>query len=269
MDNLTSVPFLRWAGSKRKILPQIASYWNASYRRYVEPFAGSAALFFHIGPNRAVLGDLNEQLIDLFRVLRNNPDEFHAALSSLPRSQHDYYRIRALVPDSLSDFERAVRFAYLNRHCFNGIYRTNLKGEFNVPYGGHKPNAVPPVEVFRKCALLLERAELRAVDFCRILKHTKSGDFVYLDPPYAVQSRRVFRQYGPKTFEKDDLVRLVEYLQAADNRGVHFVVSYADCTTARQAFSDWSTRRIRVRRNIAGFAGARRSAYELLVTNIE
>ena len=268
IDHLTSVPFLRWAGSKKKILPQLAAYWKSDYRRYVEPFAGSAALFFHIGPNRAVLGDLNEQLIDLFRIVRINPDEFHSALSAVPRSRYDYYRIRAVDPDSLPAFERAVRFAYLNRLCFNGIYRTNLQGKFNVPYGGSKPNAVPPIEVFRKCALLLEQADLCAADFGRILRNTISGDFVYLDPPYAVQSRRVFRQYGPKPFNTDDLERLVGYLEGADRRGVHFLLSYADCAAARQAFRSWPTKRIRVRRNIAGFVGARRSAYELLVTNI-
>lgn len=269
MDAITTEPFLRWAGSKRKILPILTNYWHADYKRYVEPFAGSAALFFHLGPKRALLNDLNVQLIEVFDSVRNNPDLFHSLLSRIPCSKHNYYRMRSVHPNTLPSLDRAVRFAYLNRNCFNGIYRTNLKGEFNVPYGGLKQNAVPPIEVFRKCALLLDRAELRATDFNRVLRFTKKGDFVYLDPPYAVQSRRVFRQYGPKTFNTDDLERLADGLRTADARGARFAVSYADCATAKHILRAWTQRRIRVRRNIAGFVGARRFAYEIIATNIE
>lgn len=262
-------PFLRWAGSKRKILPQLAKFWRSDYNRYVEPFAGCAALFFKLQPTSALLGDLNGELIETYKVVRENPDNFHAALSILPKGERHYYQMRNKNPQRMDQFERAVRFVYLNRHCFNGIYRTNLKGDFNVPFGGQKPGVIPAVEEFRKCALLLERAELQAGDFGHVLRNTRKGDFVYMDPPYAVASRRIFREYGPKEFCKNDLERLSNHLHRMNKRGVHFVVSYADCIEAKEVLRSWNMKRIKVRRHVAGFVGARRIAYELLVTNID
>ncbi len=261
-------PFLRWAGSKRKILPRLSEYWRSSYRRYVEPFAGCAALFFRIQPARAVLGDINKELIEVYQVVQRMPDALHDAISSLPAGEKNYYRIRKQNPSTLSIFDRAVRFVYLNRHCFNGIYRTNASGQFNVPFGGqNKPN-IPSIETFRRCSLLLRRAVLRACDFGYILRCTSKGDFVYIDPPYAIESRRVFHEYGPQQFSRADLERLSAHLRRMDIRGVNFIVSYADCSEARDALRFWHIKRVRVRRHIAGFAGARRTAYELLATNI-
>jgi DNA adenine methylase len=178
-----------------------------------------------------------------------------------------YYRYRAQNPEALSEFDRAIRFVYLNRFCFNGIFRTNTAGKFNVPYGGDKTGALPSVESFRQCAILLDKAKLRNCDFGSILSRTGEGDFVYIDPPYAVKARRVFRQYGSREFVLEDLLRLSKHLEAMDERGVHFVVTYADCSEARTQFAKWNPRRIQVRRNIAGFTGSRRFAYELLATN--
>ena len=262
-------PFLKWAGSKRKILPRLAEYWRPDYKRYVEPFAGSAALFFFIQPKRALLGDINSDLIKTYNVVRKNPDNFYSALLELPAGEKHYYRIRRQFVSCLSEFRRAVLFVYLNRHCFNGIYRTNGDGQFNVPFGGRKPGIIPPIETFRKCSLLLQRTTLRACDFGHILSDTRKGDFVYIDPPYALESRRVFREYGPRHFSKDDLKRLADHLTHMNNRGVKFLVSYADCAEARSFMSSWEVRRVRVRRYVAGFAGARRMAYELIATNIK
>jgi DNA adenine methylase len=261
-------PFLRWAGSKRKILPRLAHFWRMHYTRYIEPFVGCAALFFRIQPTSAVLGDINVELIETYEAVRENPDAFHEALVALPTGEEHYYRIREQAPSTLTKFRRAVRFVYLNRHCFNGIYRTNSGGRFNVPFGG-KPGTIPPVETFRKCAQLLQRATLRACDFGHVLRDVREGDFVYLDPPYAVESRRVFREYGPRDFAKADLERLANHLRRMDSRGVDFVVSYADCAEARRALKDWGPVRIRVRRHVAGFARSRRIAYELVATNID
>jgi DNA adenine methylase len=268
-SNVKVSPFLRWAGSKRKLLPFLSGFWEPEYRRYVEPFAGCAALFFAIQPPRAILGDINRDLMDTFAVVRAKPDALHAALSALPAGETHYYQIRSQSTSKLSKFRQAVRFVYLNRHCFNGIYRTNTEGKFNVPFGGEKPGIIPPIETFRKCARLLERAVLYTGDFGRILSATGRGDFVYIDPPYAVESRRVFRQYGPREFAKKDLRRLGEHLKSMDSRGARFVVSYADCAEAREALERWNPRRVRVRRNVAGFGDSRRAAYELVGTNIE
>lgn len=262
-------PILRWAGSKRKSLPVLESFWNETFKRYVEPFAGSAALFFRLQPGAAVLGDINEHLIETYEVVRDRPDDVHGAVSRIPRTETEYYRIRARNPARLNAFTRAVRFVYLNRYCFNGIYRTNLAGQFNVPYARKKPGVVPPIEDFRRCASLLQRASLKCGDFGAVLSTVKSGDFVYLDPPYAVESRRVFSEYDKRKFALRDVERLAAHLQTIDRKGASFVVSYADCREARDLLSSWAIRRIKVRRNVAGFVSARRSAIELLVTNIE
>ena len=261
-------PIFRWAGSKRKHLDLLQEYWNTGFRRYVEPFAGSAALYFRIQPKKALLGDINSSLIEAYEVVRENPDKVHRAVSAIPRGERQYYLEREKNPKRMSRFNRAVRFIYLNRYCFNGIYRTNVKGEFNVPYAHGKPGIIPPVEHFRKCALLLQGARLRRTDFGAILSSVRRGDFVFLDPPYAVESRRVFRQYDKREFTKRDLARLSHHLMRIHRKGAKFVLTYAECREAREAFSRWNVRRIRVRRNIAGFVDRRRHASELLVTNL-
>jgi DNA adenine methylase len=264
-----AVPLLRWAGSKRKVLPRLASFWRPQFKRYVEPFAGSAALFFWLQPERALLGDINSDLISAYRVIRERPDEVHAAVSGIKRSEREYYRVRSQDTARLGAFARAVRFIYLNRHCFNGIYRTNAEGHFNVPYGHSRTGTIPPVEHFRRAANLLHRASLREADFGMLLRTVTRGDFVYLDPPYAVESRRVFRQYNQREFSTRDLERLSAQLRVIDRRGATFLVSYAECREARDLFRYWNVRRIRVRRHVAGFASNRRHAAELLVTNNE
>lgn len=260
---------IRWAGSKRSLLPKLAPYWSTSFDRYIEPFAGSAKLFFMLQPPRALLGDANRELINAYRVLRESPDALHAKVSRLPVSSRAYYRIRRQIPKDLGRFDRAARFIYLNRLCFNGIYRTNTRGQFNVPYGAStKRSPLPPIEEFRKCALQLEKAALHGVDYSVLLRQAGAGDFVYLDPPYAVRNRRIFCEYGSKEFTLDDLNDLSLHLIELDSRKAKFLLSYADCIDARRAFRAWSIRRVLVRRHVAGFASLRRHSFELLVTNI-
>ena len=260
-------PFLRWAGSKRQSLSRLAVFWNASYERYVEPFAGSATLFFRLGPRVALLADKNRELIEAYRVLRRSPEELHARIAAMPSDEATYYRFRSDDPAGLSSLNRAARFIYLNRYCFNGIFRTNQEGRFNVPYAGTRTAALPTVEQFRECARLLQNAELRAWDFGTTLRHVRKGDFVYLDPPYVVRDRRVFAQYGPFSFSGGDIDRLRKHLERVDAKGATFVLSYADCAEARKELGTWSAVRIAVRRHIAGFASARRRSYEVLITN--
>lgn len=261
-------PILRWAGSKRKILPVLASYWDSSFKRYVEPFAGSSSLFFKVQPDRAILGDINTELIEAYEVIRDRPDDVFHAVSRMKHGKKAYYAVRDQNTNRLRAFGRAVRFVYLNRYCFNGIYRTNRDGKFNVPYAHIKPGVIPPIEHFRRCAALLQRASLKCGDFGAVLSAVTENDFVYMDPPYAVNSRRVFRQYDRRQFSQRDVERLAAHLKTIDRKGASFVVSYADCREARSLFSCWNIRRIRVRRHVAGFASARRHAFELIATNI-
>jgi len=260
-------PFLRWAGSKRRQIPILQQFWNPNYTRYLEPFAGSSCLFFAIRPASAILADKNRELIEAYEVLREDPQYLFTSLAALPRNKTTYYYERSRHPQNLSRFERAVRFIYLNRNCFNGIYRTNLSGQFNVPFGGERTGAEITLRELIACADALETAKIRCWDFGQTLRCAKKGDFVYIDPPYAVSGRRVFREYGAKMFDLNDVERLKNHLKNMHERGAEFVVSYADSSEGRSISADWSSKRIRVARQVAGFSGSRRHAYELLITN--
>ncbi len=260
-------PFLRWAGSKREHVSFLRQYWCADkHKRYIEPFAGSAALFFAVAPRRAVLGDLNGELIQTYRALRRDPEAVHRKLTRFAKGKEAYYRLRALHRDDATWL--AARFIYLNRFCFNGLYRTNFRGEFNVPYGAPKNDHLPDLNHLQVCAQLLSRARLVHADFRHPLMTIERGDFVYMDPPYAVSSRRVFVEYGKEPFSTNDLIELATWLEEIDRRGASFVLSYADSHEARSLFGGWKRRRFAVRRNVAGFSGARRNHYELFASNI-
>jgi DNA adenine methylase len=260
--------FLRWAGSKRQLLPILSRYWSDGFSRYIEPFAGSSCLFFHIEPSDAILGDLNGELISAMRAIKLDVGRVIECLQRLPRGRTNYYRTRRIDPRNLGLYESAARFLYLNSLCFNGLYRTNNSGQFNVPYCPPGHNTVPEDALIQASALL-KKATLMRGDFEQTISTSGSGDFVYLDPPYALSGRRVFSEYGPTPFQSSDLDRLRKSLVILEKRGAKFVVSYADCKEARLAFRDWRVRRVRTRRNIAGFTGDRKGSYELMATNLE
>lgn len=263
-------PLLRWAGSKQRLVPRLADYWGTGYSRYVEPFAGSAALFFHLDPPAACLNDINTQLIECYEALAADPGDLHERVVSISSDEKVYYEVRALDPAKLSVEDRAARFIYLNRHCFNGIYRTNQKGDFNVPYGAIGAGGVPSLERFEECSRTIKRAKLSSQDFDEFIRGTvRAGDFVYLDPPYAVANRRIFRQYDKHSFGLEDVERLAECLDFIDSVGAKFLVSYAYSAEIKPLLERWSSRRISTQRNVAGFAEHRRKAVEVLVTNIK
>lgn len=267
--NTTTAPIIRWAGSKRKLLPRLVPFWNAGYNRYIEPFAGSAALFFALQPQQAILSDINAELIEALQIIRDEPESVYERLRRHPLGERSYYRLRARSPRNLNPLQRAARFVFLNRFCFNGLYRTNEAGQFNVPFAKRTTATLPSRGQFLRAAATLRSADLRCEDFEAILKATvRAGDFVYLDPPYAVANRRIFRQYGPDSFGLEDLNRVQAVLDEINARGADFVLSYAYCREASEAFNRWTPVRVYVQRNISGFATHRRRAAELIVTNI-
>jgi DNA adenine methylase len=262
-------PFLRWAGSKRKLLPHLKRFWTTNHRRYVEPFAGSACLFFAIKPSQAILGDLNPELVSTYIEVKYRVGAVLKELATLsPWSKEEYLRLRALDTSTLEPHVRAARFIYLNRLCFNGIYRTNLQGKFNVPYSGDGCGAFPQDSVFRQCSRRLRCARFVKGDFERALRQAQRGDLVYMDPPYAVRARRVFREYDPSTFTHEDIARLRGWMERLNRAGIDFVVSYAESDEADVLKRGFSYETIAVRRNVAGFAGHRAMANEILISNI-
>lgn len=263
-------PLIRWAGSKRRLLPRLAEYWEPKrHLRYVEPFAGSSALFFHLNPQEGLLNDLNSELISTYEALAKSPEQVYLLASQIKNGEDTYYKIRAIDPISLDPLQRAARFIYLNRFCFNGIFRTNKKGQFNVPYGGEKSGALPSLDRFEEMAKRLRNARFFNIDFEAFVKQeVRAGDFVYLDPPYAVSNRRIFRQYDPNTFGTEDVERLERLLEEIDLRGATFLVSYALSAEVKSLLKRWRSRRVHTQRNIAGFSEHRRRAVEVMVTNL-
>jgi DNA adenine methylase len=201
---------IRWAGSKKALVPVLKKHWDRNPdARYIEPFCGSACLFFELEPREAVLGDLNWELITTYRAIRASSSRIIECMKRFPITKAHYYRLRELDPASLSDVEVAARFLFLNKLCFNGIYRTNLAGRFNVPYAKPKRRRVVfDFETLHETASLLKNASLSHGDFEIVLDEARVGDFVYLDPPYAVAKRRVFAEYHAKSFSECDLDRL-------------------------------------------------------------
>jgi DNA adenine methylase len=261
-------PLLRWAGSKRRLLPFLKSFWADHHDRYLEPFAGSACLFLALKPPKAILGDLNPDLIKMYLEIKYRPESFLNELATFkPRDKDEYLRLRALTVTSLSPARSAARFVYLNRFCFNGLYRTNLEGRFNVPFGGARSGTLPEPEVVRQCSRRLRTARLVRGDFAKVLAHAKRGDLVYMDPPYAVRARRVFREYDPATFAHDDIKRLRKWMLVLDSKRIDFVVSYAESDEAQMLGRGFSCKVVPVRRNIAGFAADRTIVNEVIISN--
>jgi DNA adenine methylase len=261
-------PLLRWAGSKKKLLPVLLAAAPDDAQRYIEPFAGSAVLFLRLAADNAVLGDLNGALIDTYRIVQRYPRAVWERASMLGDAPDDYYAIRAIPRDRLNAYERAAQFVYLNRYCFNGVYRTNRAGQFNVARGkGHL--FMPDLDAFKAFAKRLMAADLRCSDFEEILSEAGLGDFVYLDPPYALGDKRDRGEYGCDAFREKDERRLIASLRAADRRGAKILLSYSPAETVLHGLRKWRRHDLAVARNVAGFTSARRSADEVLLSNYD
>lgn len=260
-------PLIRWAGSKRRLVPLLKNHWPGNNTRYIEPFAGSAQLFFCLEPNAAVIGDINPDLINMYRIVKSKPEQLHTSLSLWKNAVDVYYQVRQLDPSTLDDVVRAARFMYLNRYCFNGLYRTNQSGRFNVPYGGEKTGSLPSIEVLREAAYLLQKATLLHCDFDDTLRLARQGDFVYIDPPFTLTEKRAFIEYAPTLFGANELRRLKKSIDRLDSIGVTFLLSYASCEEGNYLAGGYSVYKTTIRRNIAGFAERRRLTEELIITN--
>lgn len=263
------LPFLRWAGSKRQLIPRICEMLPETFDRYVEPFVGSGCVFFHLRPESAYLTDFNPDLIQSYEIVRRHPVRLRRKLSEYPQTEKAYYRLRSKDPSKLDEIERAARFVFLNSFCFNGVYRTNKNGQFNVPWGT-KSRGVPSDNCLRSCSISLRTAKVKCQDYAQTLSETKTGDFVYLDPPYTKSGTRNRGEYGVGSFSHDCESVLVANLRKLDQQKIPFLLSYrASSSFIKNLNPEWEITRIRVRRNVAGFSGARRNAIEILVRNYE
>lgn len=262
-----SKSFLRWAGSKKKLLPILSKQIDFEYNKYIEPFVGSAQLFFAVNPCKAILSDTNSNLIDCYLAVKENAEKVYEHLISFPLGKEAYYKIRNIETKKWSVEKKAAQFIYLNIFCFNGLYRTNKKGEFNVPYSDES-SKVHTREHFHRISESLKNASFLVGDFEEVVKsNVELNDFVYLDPPYAVKNKEIFIQYGATTFGLSDLKRLDKTLEVINEQNATFLLSYAHCEEALFLAKNWNYKIVTTVRNISGFAKYRKRENEILISN--
>ncbi|MCY7442010.1 MULTISPECIES: DNA adenine methylase [Bacillus amyloliquefaciens group] len=229
-------PFLKWAGGKRWLIQQYPELFPTEYNTYFEPFLGSGVVFFHIQPEFAVLNDTNKDLIDSYKAIRSRWRKVYTLLSEHHKNhcKNYYYDIRSTSYRSLE--ERAAKMIYLNRTCFNGIYRVNKKGEFNVPIGS-KTQVLLDTDDFQKISKILKGIKLLNTDFEKVINLSREHDFVFVDPPYTVRhNSNGFVKYNEVLFSWEDQERLAQCLIKAKNRGVKILMTNAAHPSIRQLY---------------------------------
>lgn len=262
-------PFLKWAGGKTQILDAILAALPETFGTYFEPFLGGGAVFFGLAPERAVLSDLNAELINAFVVVRDEPEGLIERLQAYEPSKEEFYRVRELRPEDLSPVDRAARTVYLNRTCFNGLYRVNRKGEFNVPYGGPRVGRdIVRADQIRQANAALQGHVIRHADYLEATSSAMAGDLVYLDPPYVpLGGYADFRRYTDDPFGVEDHERLASEFAALADRGVYVVLSNSDTPLTRELYAHWNVRTLTAPRRVSGKTSGRQAVSELLVSN--
>jgi len=264
-------PFLKWAGGKRWLVDNFPNIFYYNFNKYIEPFLGSGAVFFHLKPKKAILSDSNYDLIQTYESIKGEPEKVWKKLLEHSRKHNDeyYYKVRASSPKLSAT--KAAKFIYLNRTCFNGLYRVNLKGEFNVPKGSKK-TVIFPDDDFSKNSKLLNRAALCVNDFETIINKANDNDFIYVDPPYTVKhNKNNFIKYNEKIFSWKDQVRLSKVLTIAAERGAFILISNANHESIKQLYSDnlWYKKDVKRHSIIASKSQYRKKTSEILVSNYE
>lgn len=261
-------PFLKWVGGKRQIIDDLKRLCPPSFRRYFEPFAGGGALFFALQPRRAVLSDANGELIDTYTAIRDHVEGVIRALKTHVYTSEHYYDVRGLDPAGLSMVQRAARMIYLNKTGFNGLYRVNSRGKFNVPFGRHRNPVICDAANLRKVSAALQSVDIIADSFEQVLKRPRQGDFVYMDPPYIPLSRTAnFVAYQKRGFGMEQQEQLAQVFEALDAKGCLLMLSNADVDWMRTRYRRFHLHHVRATRNVNSRAADRGPVGELIVTN--
>ncbi len=265
-------PIVKWVGGKRQLMFDLQKNMPGDYNRYFEPFIGGGALFFYLQPDNAYISDMNEELINLYQVVRDNVDELITDLQKHDISKEYFMEIRNIDRteeyENWSDVQKASRFIYLNRTCFNGMYRVNSKGEFNVPFGHYKNPRILDENNLINCSNLLRRTEIKHADFSEILKKVKKGDFVYFDPPYVPLSETSsFTSYTKDGFDIDMQFKLRDVCDELDSMGVKFLLSNSDTKLVNELYENYNIKKVFASRQINANADGRGKITEVLVRN--
>jgi DNA adenine methylase len=266
--SIAAGPFLKWAGGKSQLLQQYSSLFPKTWKTYFEPFLGGGAVFFHLQPTVGVLTDVNEELINCYIVVRDEVEELIQALRAHRSEKDYYYSVRAWKPETLTPVQRAARLIFLNRTCFNGLYRVNSKGQFNVPFGRYSNPTICDQTGLTAASLALKRANIHAADFEDVLDKAQRGDFAYLDPPYNPLSvTSSFTGYAQEGFGEAEQRRLAYVYRQMDNRGVMLMLSNSASELVRQLYSGYRAVEVTAKRAINSKADGRGPIPELVILN--
>lgn len=273
MTATTLKPILKWAGGKARLCPEFKrrGLIPPKFETYYEPFAGGAALFFYLRPARAVLMDTNEELLNVYAQARDHPQDLLDLLLQMKtrHSEEFFYETRAQQPASLNRLERAARTIYLNKTCFNGLYRVNAKGEFNVPFGRYANPGIVDADALYAASEALRHAELIHADFGKVESLATSGDFVYFDPPYdPLSATSNFTSYTKAPFGRAEQERLALTFGRMASRGVHGLLSNSDTPWVRSLYAGYHFESFRVPRFINSKAGGRGPVGEVAVATL-
>lgn len=272
-------PFVKWAGGKRQILPEIKRYMPIEYNTYYEPFLGGGALLFELSPSKAVINDSNSELMNVYNVIKdeNKYSKMCKLLNSYEtkNSEEFYYEIRNKDRnkksfDRLSDYSKAARTVYLNKACFNGLYRVNSKNEFNVPYNKKENINTYDGENLLTVHMYLNMNDISILctDFEEAVKSAKEGDFVYFDPPYDSDSK-IFTNYTENGFDKKEQERLAKVFKELDGKGVYVMLSNHNTKLINDLYGEYNIHVIHAKRNINSNGKKRGKVEEVIITNYE
>lgn len=270
-------PFLKWAGGKRQLLPEINKYVPKKYKTYYEPFLGGGAILFYLQPKNATINDSNTELINCYEVIRDSLDELIEDLKKHQNEESYYYKMRELdrtntYKDNYDKVKRASRILYLNKTCYNGLFRVNSQGQFNVPFGRYKNPNILDEAVLRAVNKYLNNNQVKILntDFEKAVLDAKKGDFVYFDPPYdPVSQTASFTGYDVNGFDRNEQERLKSVFDDLTLRGCKALLSNADTEFIIELYGSYKIEKISATRAINSNALKRGKISEVLVRNYE
>lgn len=269
------VGFIKWAGGKKQLLEQFKPLFPKKIERYFEVFVGGGAVLFyvikHYNPRYVFISDINEELINTYQIIKNDVENLIKELTKLKKlhSKEHYYEIRAENPKLLSPLTRASRFIYLNKTCFNGLYRVNSKGGFNVPIGSYKNPSILMEKELREISKLLKKVKIKVMSFEKITKQTRKGDFIYFDPPYYPLKKDSFTTYTKGNFLEKEQEKLKKVFSKLDKKGCKVMLSNSDTKFVKDLYKEYKNRIkfVKATRMINCNAKKRGKINEVVITN--
>lgn len=277
LKNKLVAPVVKWVGGKRQLLDEIVPLLPKRITSYCEPFLGGGALLFYVQPRRAIVNDLNADLMLVYKVIKEHVDELVFLLRKHENTQEYFYRIRDLdrnknIYTGLSDTEKASRLLYLNKTCYNGLFRVNQAGEFNSPFGYYKNPNIVNEPVLRAVSKYFNDSEILFLneDFSVTLERLKKGAFVYLDPPYdPVSDTSSFTGYNKGGFDKKEQIRLKNCCDKLTEKGIKFILSNSATNFIKELYKDYTISVVKAKRAINADANKRGEIDEVLIRNYE